>query len=180
MTMPAAASRYDAVTIVFHWLTAVLVVVLAGTAFGWKYLPREWHFKQYESLHVSLGIALAAVLIARLLWRFFAGRRLAHHGSPVVSALSRLVHWGLYLLLAAQVGLGFALRWLQGETFSFFGLFAIPEVVTPSRALAGQVEQLHSLAAWGIVILAFGHAAAALVHRYVFKDRVLSRMLPVG
>ena len=31
--------HYDAVTIGFHWLTAALVLVLAGTAFGWEYLP---------------------------------------------------------------------------------------------------------------------------------------------
>ena len=36
------------------------------------------------------------------------------------------------------------------------------------------------LSAWAIVIVAFGHAAAALMHRYVFKDRVLNRMLPAG
>ena len=49
--MPAAhltKDRYDRVTIAFHWLTALLVVVLFGTAFAWNYLPREWHLRSLE------------------------------------------------------------------------------------------------------------------------------------
>jgi cytochrome b561 len=37
---------------------------------------------------------------------------------------------------------------------------------------------LHELNGWAIVILAAGHAAAALFHHYVLRDPVLSRMLP--
>ena len=36
-----AQERYDRVTIAFHWLTALLVLVLFGTAFAWNYLPRH-------------------------------------------------------------------------------------------------------------------------------------------
>jgi cytochrome b561 len=31
---------------------------------------------------------------------------------------------------------------------------------------------------WAIIVLALGHALAALYHHYVLKDRVLGRMLP--
>jgi cytochrome b561 len=39
---------------------------------------------------------------------------------------------------------------------------------------------VHNWTAWALVILAGGHAAAALFHRYVLKDRVLRRMLPIA
>lgn len=181
--MPAAhltQDRYDRVTIAFHWLTALLVVVLFGTAFAWNYLPREWHLRSLEGVHVSLGIALAAVLVGRLLWRAFGGRKLAAAGNGLTAPLSRLVHWLLYAMLAGQVALGFGLRWLQGEDFSFFGLFSIPSLFTPDRALSHQFEDLHNLLGWGLVIVAGGHAVAALVHRYVLKDDVLRRMIPAG
>jgi cytochrome b561 len=181
MTSAAPAhQRYDRVTIAFHWLTAVLAITLFGTAFAWNYLPREWHLRSLESVHVSLGIALAAVLVGRLLWRAFAGRRLKAAGNAITAPLSRAVHWLLYALLAAQVGLGFSLRWLQGETFSFFGLFSVPNLVTPDRTLSHQIEDLHNIAGWTLIAVAAGHAIAALVHRYVLKDDVLRRMLPVG
>ena len=181
MTNPAPArERYDGVTIAFHWLTAALAISLFGTAFAWNYLPREWHLRSLEGVHVSLGIALAVVLVGRLLWRALAGRRLKAVGNAVTAPLSRLVHGLLYLLLAAQVGLGFSLRWLQGEDFTFFGLFSVPSLLASNRSLAHQIEDLHNIAGWTLIAVAAGHAVAALVHRYVLKDDVLRRMLPVG
>jgi cytochrome b561 len=178
-SLPVAHERYDRITIVFHWLTAGLVLALFGSAFAWNYLPREWHLRSLEGVHVSLGIALAAVLIGRLIWRLTAGRRLAAAGNAVTARLSRLVHWALYALLAVQVGLGFSLRWFQGEEFSFFGLFSVPNLVfTPSRAFAHQLEDLHNLAGWTLICVAGAHTVAALVHRYILKDKVLRRMLP--
>ena len=114
------------------------------------------------------------------MWRAFGGRKLAAAGNGLTAPLSRLVHWLLYAMLAGQVALGFGLRWLQGEDFSFFGLFSIPSLFTPDRALSHQFEDLHNLLGWGLVIVAGGHAVAALVHRYVLKDDVLRRMIPAG
>ncbi|MEP7239688.1 MAG: cytochrome b/b6 domain-containing protein [Devosia sp.] len=178
--LASPSDRHDAVTIGFHWVTALLVLVLFGTAMAWTYLPREWHLRSLEGVHVSLGIALAVVLVGRLVWRLVAGRRLSAIGTPLTAPLSRLVHWLLYGLLALQVGLGFSLRWLQGEEFSFFGLFSVPSLLATSRALAHQIEDLHNLTAWGLVVVAGGHAVAALIHRYLLKDGVLRRMLPIA
>lgn len=182
MTRPATLTqdRYDHVTIAFHWLTAVLVIVLFGTAFAWNYLPRAWHLHSLEGVHVSLGIALAAVLVGRLAWRATAGRRLAAVGTALTAPLSKAVHALLYALLAVQVVLGFSLRWFQGEAFSFFGLFSVPSLFTPDRAFSHQLEQLHNYAGWTLIGVVAGHAFAALIHRYVFKDQVLRRMLPTG
>ncbi|MEO8757808.1 MAG: cytochrome b [Devosia sp.] len=179
-TSPVARDRYDRATIAFHWLTALLVLVLFGTALAKNYLPREWHLRSLEGIHVSLGICLAVVLLGRLVWRVVAGRRLAGVGPKVTDLLSRIVHGLLYLLLAAQVVLGFSLRWLQGEDFSFFGLFAVPSLLASNRALAHQFEDLHNISAWVLIFLAGGHALAALFHRYVLRDGVLRRMLPTG
>jgi len=175
-----AHERYDRITIAFHWLTAVLVLTLFSTAFAWNYLPREWHLRSLEDVHVSLGIALAASLIGRLVWRLTAVRKLGAVGNAITAPLSRLVHGALYLLLTVQVGLGFSLRWFQGEEFSFFGLFSVPSLFfTPDRAFAHQLEELHNLAGWTLIYLAGAHALAALFHRYVLRDNVLRRMLPV-
>ena len=175
---PQQTEHYDRVTIAFHWLTALLVIVLFAMPLLWKFAPREWHLRWLEGVHVSLGIALAAVLIGRLLWRLVAGRRLAAAGDAVTGPLSRIVHAGLYALLAVQVGLGFAVRWLQGEEFSFFGLFSIPSLFASNRELAEELVDVHNLAGWALIVVAGGHAAAALYHQYVLKDRVLQRMLP--
>lgn len=178
-TAPINHDRYDAVTISFHWLTAALVVTLFGTAWLWNNTPRDWHLHSLEGVHISLGIALAAVLVGRLAWRAIAGRKLPA-ATDFTGRLSRAVHWALYGLLAVQVGLGFMLRWMQGEDFSFFGLVSIPQLFTPDRAFSHQIEGLHNIAAWALLAVAGGHALAALIHRYVLKDGVLRRMLPIA
>lgn len=66
------------------------------------------------------------------------------------------------------------LVWARGD--SIFGLFTVP-------ALAGgvwrdQALELHGAIATAILVLAGLHASAALVHRYVWHDGVLARMLP--
>jgi cytochrome b561 len=91
------------------------------------------------------------------------------------------VHYLLYLLLVAQAAIGFAWRWAQGHAVSFFGLLEIPgpygQLGRPTRHV---FHDLHENIAWAIVVIAFGHALAALYHHYFLKDRVLERMLPLA
>lgn len=91
---------------------------------------------------------------------------------------SKAVHYLLYTLLAAEAVLGFTLRWSGGEAMSFFGLPIPAPFAAWSRAAHHQVGELHEKVGWAIIIVALGHAAAALYHHYVLRDRVLVRMLP--
>jgi cytochrome b561 len=171
-------TNYDNVAITLHWLTALLVVVQFVLAVTWDYFSHDTR-ENLQSVHVSLGVLLTVVVVARILWR------LGHHRSPIVSGwvktASTAVHYLLYVLLVVQAGLGWAWRWAQGHAVSFFGLFAIPgpygEIARPTRHL---LAQFHEKVGWAIVIIAFGHALAALYHHYRLHDRVLGRMLPLA
>ena len=46
------------------------------------------------------------------------------------------------------------------------------------RAFARNLKGIHEWLAHGLMALAALHAAAALVHHWVFKDGTLARMLP--
>jgi cytochrome b561 len=172
-----SASRYDGATIVLHWLTAGLVIALFLLAEGWGFFPREIR-QAGQSLHVSLGILLAAVLVARLLWRGGAGRRLPPADAGLPGWAARAAHLALYGLLVAQATLGILFRWAEGEPLQFFGLFALPAAFAPDRDLARSLIGLHNTVAWIIIALAGLHAAAALIHHYALRDGVLRRMLP--
>lgn len=168
---------YDRPTLWFHWLTVLMVVLLFGTSLLWNYAtPRNRFWRPLlESSHVSLGVLFALLIVARIVWRLTGSRRLpAEAGWSGV--LSQAMYAVLYVLLAVETVLGFVLRWAQGEPFTFFGLFPIPALMAQDRGLARLLEDWHNYAGWAIVILALGHAAAALVHHYVLKDRVLERM----
>jgi cytochrome b561 len=171
-------THYDRVAIALHWATAALVLVQLALAKTWDWLPRaERH--TMESVHISLGVLLTAVIFARIAWRLIPGHQMPSLNIGWVRLASKGVHYLLYLMLLAQAGLGFGFRWAQGHAVEFFGLFGIPgpygELARPVRR---QLHELHEWLGWGIVALALVHALAALYHHYVLKDRVLQRMAP--
>jgi cytochrome b561 len=124
---------------------------------------------------------LAVVVVARIIWRLMPGHQRPAIVERWVKLASKSVHYLLYVLLVVQAGLGFAFRWAQGHSVSFFGLFAIPgpygAVDRPTRHL---IHDLHEKVGWAIIIIAFCHALAALYHHYKLHDPVLGRMLPLA
>ena len=172
-------TNYDNVAVALHWATALLVVIQFVLAISWDYFTKPTR-QSMESVHISLGVLLTAVILARIAWRLIPGHQVSSLRLGWVKRASKGVHYLLYLLLMAQAGTGFAFRWAQGHSVEFFGLFGIPgpyeELARPDRRL---LHEVHEYVGWTIVIVAFAHASAALYHRYVLKDRVLRRMLPV-
>jgi cytochrome b561 len=167
--------RYDGATIFFHWVTAALVIEqwLGAQIIDW--FPRGPLRVDARSVHIVLGVLLATLLLGRLAWRFSGGRRLPLADGGFLGLVAKATHWGLYALLVAMVLVGMALTWTRGD--SLFNLFSIPAYDPGNHTLADNIQDIHATIGWIIVGLAGIHAAAALVHRYVWHDGVLARML---
>lgn len=170
------ATRYDGRTMLFHWLTAVLVATqwLGAQVIDW--FPRGPLRVDARSVHITMGMLLALVLVVRIVWRLTAGRRLPLADKGALNLVAKGTHWALYLLLIAMVTAGIALTWARGD--SLFNLVAIPSFAPGNKAVTGQLFQIHDTIGWIILAVAGVHAAAALVHRYLWHDGVLARMLP--
>ncbi len=171
--------HYDRVTILLHWLTFVLVILLFALAQTWGFLEHGTPLrKELQFLHISLGIVLAAVIVVRLIWRAVVGRHLPVIVEGWTAWAAKVMHFILYGLLITQVIMGFLYRWAQAETFMFFDLFPIRFATIKNDALDHTFGDIHNFIGWTIIILVFFHATAALLHHYWFKDNVLRRMLP--
>ena len=173
----AATARYDAPTIVFHWLTAILigaVYVLGQLRFVGGRGGALMHWM--ESTHYALGLAVGAVVVLRLVWR--ATNKAPEHEQGLVGLAAYAGHIVLYVLMIATVALGILVQWRGGHAISFFGLFQVPALVSLSFVSRHTLLSMHEFAANGIVIVVGLHAAAALLHHYVLRDEVLHRMIP--
>jgi cytochrome b561 len=169
--------RYDAFTMTLHWLTALLVVLLFGLAQSWGFFAKATE-EQMIVAHMSFGILLTVVLVVRIVWRLTPGHRVQDATTGLVEVASKAMHYILYGLLSAQAVLGFVLRWSGNEAMSFFGLQIPPPFAPFSKPAHQLVGDAHNWIGWAIIILAGGHAAAALFHHYVLRDDVLWRMMP--
>lgn len=170
-------TRYDRVAISLHWLTVFLVLAnfALGETWGWFAKPTR-HLMVIT--HMSFGITLAAVVIARIVWRLVPGHQLPPAAAGLQQLAAKAVHYLLYGLLALEAALGFVLRWSGGEAMSFFGLQIPSPMAEVSKSTNDLIGHFHEWNGWLIIALAVGHAGAALYHHVVVKDGVLRRMAP--
>ena len=172
----AADARYDRATIALHWATAALVVLAWMNAMVIDWFPEGPLRIDARSTHIVLGSSLACVVLIRLAWRATWGRHLPVADAGALGAVAKASHWGLYTLLVTTLALGIFNAWVRGD--DFFGWFSIPAFDAGNEALQGQAQDLHSLSANLLLVLAGLHACAALWHRYWRRDAVFGRMLP--
>jgi len=166
---------YDRRTILFHWLTAATVVVMWVLAQVIDDFTGDSRI-YVRSIHILLGVALTAVVAARILWRMQNGRRLPPADTGMMELASKSVHYALYALVVIVLIGGVVNVFARGD--NILNLGRLPSFAGNDRELRRTIGNVHALAANAILILAGLHAAAALMHHYVWKDGVLRRMLP--
>ncbi len=167
--------RYDSTTLWLHWITALLVIEQWVGAhliddFG-KGFPRT----AARSVHITFGLILGAVLIARVFWRGTQGRHLPPANRGFLQVIAKGTHYLLYALLVTNVTVGMFLVWVQGD--SYFDFFKVPVFAGATKVLRHNVGELHEWLGNTILIVAGIHSFAALVHHFVWRDNVLRRML---
>ena len=170
-------TTYDGVAIALHWATALLVLFQFATAFTWDWFSRDTR-ESMQGLHVSSGILLTLVIVARVSWRLIPGHQVSSLGIGWVKLASKSVHYLLYGLLLAQAILGFIVGWSAGHPIHLFGLAIPGPIGALPRPVRHDIREVHQWVGYSIVIIACGHALAALYHHYALHDRVLGRMFP--
>ncbi|MGC3936915.1 cytochrome b/b6 domain-containing protein [Roseobacter sp. EG26] len=185
MSLTNTATHYGAITKVFHWLTALLILTLIPLGIYANGLPYEtseqlaqkaWMF----SLHKTLGVTVFFVALARICWAFSQEKPgLLHPDRKIESLAAETVHWLLYgsLMLVPLSGWihhaatdGFApIWWPLGQSLP---------LVPKSEAVASVSAGLHIVFERVLAASIFLHIAGALKHHLIDKDATLRRMLP--
>ncbi|MBK3745395.1 cytochrome b [Paraburkholderia aspalathi] len=171
-----SSSAYGSVAIFFHWLSALLVVGLFVS--GLWMVSLSYYSSWYQIApyyHKSFGLLLTAVVLIRLVWKAL-DKAPAPLGTMIEIAASKLVHSALYALLLTLFVSGYLIATGDGRPVSLFGIFQVPSLIN-SKGIEVSAGNIHFYAAWTLAGLVFLHAAAALKHHFVNKDKVLKRML---
>ncbi len=172
---------YDPLTKLFHWLSALLVIILFFSG-DWMVDLGYYHAWYDDShwWHISLGLLLALILPLRFFWRIFgANRPSLVHCSKKQDLFIDLVHYLLYLLILMICISGFVLASVNDEEILFFGWFEIPALFFDDFEWVETVSQnSHQYMAYVLMLLVIFHSIAAIKHHFYNKDWVLRQMLP--
>jgi cytochrome b561 len=163
-----------------HWWTAGFV--LAGFAIAWVMVavPLAQLLLKFVlfQLHKTLGILAFLAALARLGLRARHGRPVADETIPAWQyRVAAVAHGALYVLLIATPMLGYltaSLAPLRIPTL-LLGVIPLPAVTGPSETWFPIVFNVHRAFAIALVLLAAGHAAAAIRHHRLGRP-VLVRM----
>lgn len=187
MLIRNSPTRYGAVAQLLHWGIAAMIVgqfVLgsmaeaAGERGGAAGLMSELALL---ARHKSFGITIFALAVARLAWRAFSPAPALPAGmGGVERVVARATHYAFYALLFCMPITGWLMSSAANFPVSYFGLFTLPDVVSPDDGLKDTLVQIHHLCAAVLLVLAALHVTAAFKHHLWDRDDVLVRMLPLA
>ena len=171
--------RYGAIAQLFHWVTALLVGLQLTLGLLAANLRPGLTQHAMEIRHTSVGMAVLALTIGRLAWRF------THAPPPLPLSLDKLethmasgAHAVLYGLLLVQPITGWLLSPAAKHTRNLLRVVSLSNFLRLHSTLLEHLRSMHGLFALALAGIALLHIAAALRHRFWLKDSVLTRMLP--
>ncbi len=181
--------RYGAVAITLHWLIAALI--LGNIALAWYFNtltglertePTQWH--------KSIGITVLLLSLLRLGWRIIAP-------APPLPAdvkgwekfVAQAVHVLFYVFMLGMPLTGWALvsssPLIHVYPIRLYHLIPWPAIGPLTTLPHDQMKSAHRLAGAGHELLAYMayvlivlHVGAALMHQFVRRDVIVSRMIP--
>jgi cytochrome b561 len=162
-----------------HWI--IVVLLIAQYAIGW--LMPDIHRGALPgtpmNVHMSIGFTVLVLIVVRLVWR------ITHPVAPEPSlpvwqrVSSEGVHWLLYLLVLATTLTGWTFASQRGWRITVYGLVPLPGLTAQGSPAGHTIGEWHAgWMIWALLAVIGLHVLAAFVHLFIYKDRVMHRILP--
>lgn len=182
MTLKNTRDRWGSVSKSLHWLIALLILALGIVGLIMGEFPKTPKYFWIYTAHKSIGITVLVLVVARLLWRLYAGAPEAVPGTPSwQERVASATHWLLYVMMFAIPLSGWLYDSASGlRPFKLFGLFDMPKLVAPSDQISQVSHAIHEWGFWALILMVLAHAGAAFYHHIQQRDATLVRMLPQG
>ena len=152
-------SGYGLVSLGLHW--AVVLGIIA-----------QWALAESDNvpLHQSIGMAILALAVVRLLWRLTnPAPEWPADMKPYEITLARVVHVAFYVLLFALPLSGWALSSTEDEPLRIFGWLDLPRIVVGSE---DTLEEIHETLFNILLALAALHVLGAFKHWMASRRRL--------
>ncbi|WP_460234756.1 cytochrome b [Aurantivibrio plasticivorans] len=178
MRIKNTASGFGLVTILLHWLTAIIAVFLFSLGLymtGLDYYDPLYHKAPW--VHKSIGLIGLGIVLFRLVWRTVNPLPQSLSKSDAERILASVAHFLLYAVLLLIFVSGYLISSADGSAVSLFDWVDFPAVRLGIDNQEDKAGVAHFYLAWGLIAIAALHMLAALKHHFIDKDRTLVRML---
>ena len=170
--------QYGTTAKVLHWLIVALLAVQYPIGWLMPDLHRNMKPGAAMTFHVSFGIVILLLIVVRFAWRLTHPVAPERSLPPWQRLSSEAVHWLLYALVLATTVTGWLFASFRGWSMSFFYLAPLPMLASGNAAAGKTLDGLHHAMEWALLVMIGIHVAAALAHIFVYRDRIMQRMLP--
>ena len=168
-------TEYGSISKIFHWLSAALLLVQIPLGFYLVDLDFSEKRLTIESIHIILGLSMFYLTLLRLIYKLFNPTpSLGNNIFPGQKLIAKLNHVLLYLSILIITISGALKKLFSGERLDLF-LFDIE--IKDNFELAELFYDIHILSNYTLITLISLHIVAVIVHKIVFKENLLKRIL---
>ena len=171
------ATGYGWGSILLHWITAVIIVVMLYVGSTIESLAGAERQRTLV-LHTSIAITSYVLLWLRIVWRFVYG-----HPGPLAKQgrlfflMGKWVHMAMLVALAIMLISGPFLVWTMGEPIRVFDWFAVPSPLEANSELNLTLHAVHRWAAIVIFVAILLHIGGVYKHTAFNQDGTLTKMI---
>ncbi|MHA1554587.1 MAG: cytochrome b [Alphaproteobacteria bacterium] len=173
MSIKSTPDQYGSVSVMLHWLTALLIVIALVTGFVADDAAAA-DAAGILTVHVPVATTVLLLTLARIAWWWFADTKPTATGETPAwqDRSAKAVHGLFYVVIVLMAASGIAMLALSG---------AVPILFGGAAGALPNFEELaprgpHELGAWLMVALFVVHVAAAFYHQFMMRDALLGRM----
>ncbi|WP_207001652.1 cytochrome b [Trinickia mobilis] len=178
--MKPAIKRYNAASVMCHWLGAILMFVALLSGEVRHFVVEAGHVTMYSMmvLHIGTGMAILFLMLPRILSRVIGPQPAAvSNGSTLTDFAAKAVHLMLYVFLITEPLIGWLIVNAKGMRVPMPLLgFEFPALVARNAELVALLVPTHDFIARVFYLVIAAHIGAALWHHVVKKDGTLRRM----
>ena len=168
-------TEYGYISKIFHWLSAAVLIIqiplgfyLVDLDFGEKRLT-------IESIHVILGLSIFYLTLFRLIYKLFNPTpSLGNNIFPGQKLVAKLNHILLYASLLTITTSGALKKLFNGDVLD---IFLLDIEIKDNFELAELFYDIHIISNYTLIALISLHIFAVIIHKVVFKENLLKRIL---
>lgn len=161
----SSSTRYSSISIINHWVTALLVVAMLALGFTASAAPSETIEDYVLSIHIALGFFVFLFVVWRVLYRLYEGFP-EYEGKTAFERLAAyIVHRAILILLVVQVVTGPMYLFTENECMDVFGWFSVCVPLESLAIIHEPMEWLHVVIGFYVLpVLLVTHLVGGIKH----------------